>query len=179
MCIHYGLHNKKRSYSIKGTTIKSTDQCADIGVIRTPNFHYKVHADALYLKAARLSGMVARFISTRSSEFQMKLFLMYIRPSLEYASIIWNPREIGANMQLERVQRRFTRRLFGWSAPYYKDRLALLGVPSLCTRRKNADMAFTNKLLQKLVDIDSESLGIRLCDGNTRGSGVNLALRRA
>ena len=103
---------------------------------------------------------------------------MYIRPSLEYASITWNPREISASMQLERIQRHFTRRLFGWSVPSYElDDLALLGVPSLCTRRKNADIAFTYKMLHNLVDINSESLVIRLCDGNTRGSGVNLALR--
>ena len=88
-------------------------------------------------------------------------------------------REIGANMQLERVQRRFTRRLFGWSAPSYEDRLALLVVSSLCTRGKNADMAFTYKLLHNLLDIDSESLGIRLCDGSTCGNGINLVLRRA
>ena len=123
--------------------------------------------------------MVARLFPTRSREFLMKLFLMYIRPSLEYVLIIWNPREIGANMQLEWVQRHFTRRLFGWSAPSYEDRLVLLGVPSLCTRRKNIDIAFTYKLLHNLVNIDSESPGIRLCDGNTRSSGVNLALCRA
>ena len=82
-------------------------------------------------------------------------------------------------MQLERVQRRFTHRLFGWSAPNYEDLLALLGVPSLCMRRKNADIAFTYKLLHNLVDINSEPLGIRLCDGSTRSIGVNLALRRA
>ena len=58
-------------------------------------------------------------------------------------------------------------------------RLRTLKLPSLCTRRKNADMAFTYKLLHNLLDINSESLGIRLCDGNTRGSGVNLALCRA
>ena len=136
MCIHYGLHNKKRSYSINGTTIKNTDQYADFGVTRTSNFHYKVHVDTLCLKAARLSGMVARLFSTRRRKFLMKLFLIYIQPSLEYASIIWNPREIGANMQLERVQRRFTCRLFGWSTPSYKDRLALLGVPSLLYEKK-------------------------------------------
>ena len=129
--IHYGLHNKMRSYSINGTTIKNTDQCADLGVTITSNFHYKVHLDTLCLKAARLSGMVARLFSTKSREFLMKIFLMYIRPSLEYASIIWNPREFGINMQLEWVQRRFTRQLFGWSVPSYEDRLALLGVPSL------------------------------------------------
>ena len=94
MCIHYGLHNKKRSFSINCTTIKNTDQCADLGETRKSEFHYKVHVDAMCLKAARLSGMVARLFSTRSREFLMKLFLTYIRPSLEYASIIWNPREI-------------------------------------------------------------------------------------
>ena len=113
MHIHYGLHNKKRSYSINGTTIKNTDQCADLGVTRTSNFHSKVHVDTLCLKAAQLSGMVTRLFSTRSRKFLMKLFLMYIRTSLEYASIIWSPRKIGANMQLERVQSRFTRQLFG------------------------------------------------------------------
>ena len=180
MSIHFGLQYKKRSNSINGTTIKDTEQCADLGVNRTSNFHYKVHVNDLCLRAARLSGIVARLLSTRSREFLMKVFLMYICPSLEYASIICNPREIGATMQLEQVQRRFlTRRFFGWSAPTYEDRMALLGVPSLCTRRKTTDMAFIQKLLHNLVDFNSESIGIRLCEGNTRGSGVNLALRRA
>ena len=39
MCIHYGLHNKKRSFGINGTTIKNTDQCANLGVTRTSNVH--------------------------------------------------------------------------------------------------------------------------------------------
>ena len=95
-----------------------------------------MHVDTLCLKAARLSGIVARLFSTRNRKFLMKLFLIYIRPSLEYASITWNPREISANKQLERVQRRLTRRIFGWSTPSYDDRLALFGVPSLNTRRK-------------------------------------------
>ena len=57
MFINYRLHNKKSSYSINGTTIKNTGQCADHGVTRTFNFHYRVHVDALCLKAARLSGI--------------------------------------------------------------------------------------------------------------------------
>ena len=109
----------------------------------------------------------------------MKLFITYIRPAVEYASVVWQPREIGAVMQLERVQRRFTRRLFGHQAPSYEERLSLLGVPSLEMRRHVTDLIFIFKAIRNLMDMDANLCGIQLLSSSTRVNGINLCVRGA
>ena len=41
----------------------------------------------------------------------MRAFVTYVRPILEYNSIIWSPSLVRDIEQLEKVQRRFTKRL--------------------------------------------------------------------
>ena len=139
-CLHYGCGNSNLSYSINGSSVKCTDTCTDIGIIRTSDFCYKSHVDAICFKTSRLCAMIFRLFSTRNKAFMCKLFIIYIRPLLEYASTVWNPHEIGLSRQLETIQHRLTRRLFGRHAPSYEDRLQLLAIVSLGTRRLNADL---------------------------------------
>ena len=123
--------------------------------------------------------MIFRLFSTRNKAFMCKLFIIYIRPLLEYASTVWNPHEIGLSRQLETIQHRFTRRLFGRHAPSYEDRLHLLAIPSLNTRRRNADLILVYKLIHKLIDLKSSAVGLELCKVITRSAGINLTVRRA
>ena len=108
-----------------------------------------------------------------------KLFIIHIRPLLEYASTAWNPHEIGLSHQLETIQHCFIRRLFGRHAPSYEDRLQLLAIPFLSTRRRNADLTLAYKLIHRLIDLNSSAVGVELCKGITRSTGVNLTVRRA
>ena len=88
VCLHYGVNNKKHSYHINGILITDSNKCTDLGVLRTVDFKYKTHIDAVCLKAECLSGMVAKQFATRYKEFLIKLFSVYIRSHLEYASVI-------------------------------------------------------------------------------------------
>ena len=177
--LHYGCNNQRMSYQINGAAIRDSDTCADLGVIRTSDFRYKAHINSICLKASRLSAMVFKLFSTRNKEFLCKLFITYIRPLLEYASTVWNPNEIGLGNQLEGVQRRFTSRLFGRNALSYEERLHVLGIQSLMSRRSNADLTFTYKLLHNLVDITPAAVGVELNCGITRSAGIDLVVRRA
>ena len=178
-CLHYGCRNPNLSYSINGSSVKCTETCTDLGIIRTSDFRYKSHIDAICLKASRLCAMVFRLFSTRNKAFMCKLYTFYIRPLLEYASTVWNPQELGLSRQLETIQHRFTRRLFGSHAPSYEDRLQLLAIPSLSTRRRNADLMLAYKLIHKLIDLNSSAAGVELCKGITRSASINLTVRRA
>ena len=177
-CLHYGCRNPNLSYSFNGSSVKCTDTCTDLGIIRTSDFRYKSHIDPICLKASRLCAMIFRLFSTRNKAFMCKLFIIYIRPLLEYASTVWNPHEIGLSRQLKTIQHRFTRYLFGRHAPSYEDRLQLLAIPSL-TRRRNADLTLAYKLIHKLIDLNSSAVGVELCKGITRSAGINLTVRWA
>ena len=98
-----------------GVTIKSVDQCSDHGVLRTSDFQYNAHIDMICPKASTLSGMATKLFMCRGREFFTLVHQRYIRPRLEYALAAWFPLLTWVLYftldQLERIQRRFTRRL--------------------------------------------------------------------
>ena len=103
-------------------------ECIDLGILRTTDFDYMKHIDKSCLKASRLSAMLSRAFSLRDRNAQMRLFGAFVRLLIEYASSVLSPLEVGLTSQIERVQCRFTRKLFGQVAQDYDMRLRELGV---------------------------------------------------
>ena len=77
----------------------------------------------------------------------MHAYLVYVRPLVEYNSVIWSPWLKQDIDKIERVQRCFTKRLFGYSNSSYEDRLERLHLPSLELRRLHADLVMCYKLV--------------------------------
>ena len=74
-----------------------------------------------------------------------RAFTVYVRPLLKYASCVWSPHLIKHVEHLERVQRRFTKRLRGLSTLTYKGR-QVLGLQSSEFRRLQLDLIYTYKI---------------------------------
>ena len=103
----------------------------------------------------------------------IRAFLVYVRPLLEFNSPIWSPHYKQDIELIERVQRRFTKRLPGYSNLTYKDRLALLNLPSLELRRLRLDLLSCYKILFGLTSINSSEL-FELRQSTTRGHPYKL-----
>jgi len=73
---------------------------------------------------------------------------------LEYNSIIWSPNLKQEIMMIEKVQRRFTKRLHGCKALTYTDRLAKLALPSLELRRLHLDLIYCYKIIFGLTKLN-------------------------
>ncbi|KAJ3659714.1 hypothetical protein Zmor_011388 [Zophobas morio] len=72
-----------------------------------------------------------------------KLYKSYVKPVLEFANYIWSP-ILQRDIELfESLQRRATRIPFGRICPQYADRLAMMGLPTLCNRLKRGDLILT------------------------------------
>jgi hypothetical protein len=138
-----------------------------------------MHISNIVRKASRASGLIWRAFSTRKTPLHLSLFKAYVRPILEYGSTVWNPSSAGLTQDIERVQRRFTKRLRGLRALAYDDRLSRLNLVSLETRRRHADLLMMFKVLNGHIEITSRSIGLALSQAFTRGSGVNLSIQRA
>ena len=69
-----------------------------------------------------------------------RAYLVYVRPLLEVNSVIWSPHYKQDIDLIERVQRRFTKRLPGYSNYTYNERRTLLNLPSLELRRLRLDL---------------------------------------
>ena len=78
-----------------------------------------------------------------------------MRPILEYSSVVWSPCLKCEIEEIEKVQRRFTKRLKGLKNVSYSDRLCRLGLPSLELRCLRLDLIICYKLVFNLVSVNS------------------------
>ena len=102
-------------------------------------------------------------------------FKIYVRPILEYGSVVWSPgtRE-GINL-IEGVQRFFTNKIGLCKSLPYARRLEILDMQSLHFRRELNDLIFMFKILVGLVDINLDSHVIYRDPGPTRGHSLKLS----
>jgi len=98
----------------------------------------------------------------------------YVRPILEYASVIWSPYHVNQISKLESVQWRFTKRIAGLRDMPCVERLKKFQLESLETRRLHNDLLFTYKVLFWLASVDWSSTSSFNSASITRGHGYKL-----
>jgi len=109
----------------------------------------------------------------------LRAYYAYVRPILEYNSVVWSPIlkcEIDAS---ERVQRRFTKRLRGINLLSYCDRLTKLELNILELRRLHNDLVMCYKIVFGLIDVNFTDFFTFSPPGVTRGRQFKLYKTRA
>ena len=81
----------------------------------------------------------------------LRAFILYVRPMSEYKSVIWSAHLKCYIERLEKVQRQFTKRLYGFKHLCYEERLTKLRIPSLELRRLYLDLTYCYKTVFGLV----------------------------
>ena len=107
-------------------------------------------------KAYGVMHMLLKAIDSRNAKLMKTVFVSYIRPILEYCSPVWNPKLKQDIVILEKVQRRFTKKVFGLHDCTYSERLNILGLESLEFRRLKLDLIFMYKLIHGYFDINAQ-----------------------
>ena len=121
-----------------------------------------------------IKTVVLRCFESRNIPSLIADFKTYVRPVLEYCSVVWNPFLIKDIDKLEKVQRRFTKRLPGLKHYTYFQRLNRLDLESLELRRLRQDLIFTYKLVFGLVDVDVHDFFRCSFEKVRRGHGCKL-----
>jgi len=75
--------------------------------------------------------------ASRSLHILRQAFITSVRPVFEYASSVWSLKHINA---IEKVQKRFTKRIYSLSHLSYSERLAVINLEPLELRRLNNDL---------------------------------------
>ena len=155
---------RHRQYNLNGTDLDSVTEFRDLGVLVDNKLRFNLHIQNIVGKAKAALGFMKRWSREFNDAYVTKLlFMTIVRPILEYASPVWSPYYDVHSDAIESVQKQFL--LFAlnylpWDPelllPPYKDRLKLIHLPTLESRRTSANVVFLHKLLSG--DINSPML---------------------
>jgi len=103
----------------------------------------------------RISAPLPRTFVSRDVNSLMRDYKVYVRPIIEHNSVVWLPSALHDIDAIERVQKRFTKRLSGFRNCSYELRLKRLNLQSRELRRLLSDLFWCYKIVFGLVDINS------------------------
>jgi hypothetical protein len=133
--LHLGNSNPHHEFTIKNVTIPSVVKVRDLGVFFTSDLKSSHHVSIICKRAYQQCGMIFRAFSCKSPIFLRAMYLTYVRPLLEANSCVWSPNQIKDIEKLDKIQRYFTRRISNFSGLTYSQRLVVLNLKTLESRR--------------------------------------------
>lgn len=136
--------------TINGIPIEIVSEHRHLGVYLTENFSWVRHIQHLLTVSSQRAGLLRLMCHHFPPQATARLYVFYVRPTLEYGSPVWNGfvREEDA-IALERLQASVARSILkaDWRTPK-SDLLRELDLPSLRWRREIASLVLLHKLLQ-------------------------------
>ena len=112
----------------------------NLGVTIDSDLKFDVHIAKKIQKSNTMLGLIKRSFTYMDSNLFKTLYTSYVRPRLEYGSIIWSPFLMKNIKAIENIQRRATKLVATLKHLPYEDRLKRLDLPTLTFRRKKFDM---------------------------------------
>ena len=127
-------------FHIGDVNLPEVSATKDLGVTVDSNMKFSLQISNIARKANTRAKLILKCFHSRDTQTLLRAFTTYVRPTLEYNSPVWSPHFIKDINLLESAQRRFTKRLPGMYDKSYDDRLSLLQLERLETRRIRVDL---------------------------------------
>ena len=166
------------AYHLESQRIQPCETAKDLGVIVDNGLKFHAHVD----KACRNSNGKAHELTNgtvcRTPAFMKELLVTYVRPIMEFGSVVWNTGYAGDVRRLEAVQRAFTKKIHGYQNLTYSERLEKLDLFSVEGRLLRCDLIQTWKILHGLSPIKPEAL-FQPQKRQTRGHALKVFKERA
>jgi hypothetical protein len=145
------------NYNINGLVLSTSNTTRDLGILVDSPLSYKDHISEITAKANRRVAVLFRGFQCRDLGFLRKAFTTYIRPLVEYGSIVWSPTLKKYIDQIETVQRRFTKRIPSIAGLPYLERLDRLNLQPLELRRLHFDLHYYYRIMNNLTPHDQDN----------------------
>jgi len=149
-CSILSLHSRKNccshDYYVDGNRLPNQSKMKDLGITVDDKLTFKDHINKVVTDANRRVCLLFRGFVCKQPTFLRRAYITYIRPLLEYNTIIWNPSLKKYIDLIENVQRKFTKRIPGLENLAYEERLGRLNLESLEIRRLRSDLVYYHKI---------------------------------
>jgi len=122
---------KNFDYHIGQTKLPVVDYITDLGITYNNRLRFSPHVDKIVVKASLRAKLILSCFQSRNPNLLSKAFCVFVRPLLEFSSLVWNPMFKQDINKLESVERKFTKRLKGLRNFSHGARLTHLGLDSL------------------------------------------------
>ena len=163
---------------LNNSQLKVSEFARDLGVTVDTELRFHKHIGQTQARAFGVSNDILRGTICRSPEFMKVIFISHVRPLLDFCSPAWNTGFIMDVKSLENVQRRWTKKIDGFSELTYHERLQRLSLYSIWGRLLRADLIMVWKITHNLVPYLSDILPRSAIDF-TRGHPHKLAVTRS
>ena len=176
-CVIHILPSKRKqfidsTYTLHGQTLETVAASKYLGVTISNNLTWTRHTENVIGKGNRTLGFLRRNFRDCTTQVKAATYTTMVRPTLEYATTVWDPHLQKDIKTLEQVQRRAARYVlndYSTRTPgCVTNMVNKLQWESLEARRKSDRLAMLYKIQHGLVDIQPEDY-IQQSDRRTRG----------
>ena len=149
--LHVGRSNPLNPYKFLGEDLSTCEIEKDLGVIFNNRLNFQDHIKAAISKAKSSLAWLLRNTLSRNAYVMKTAYKALVRHNVEYCCQVWAPNTRHGNwaliLEIESVQRTFTRIIEGMTDLTYKQRLEKLNMTTLLERRMRGDLIETFKIL--------------------------------
>jgi hypothetical protein len=164
-----------RQYHIGSHNLPSVQSVVDLGVTVDKNISFSEHVQKIVRKASTRCYLIRKCFLSKHTPSLLQAFKVYVRPLLEYNSPVWSPHLHKDINIIEKVQRRFTKRLRGLYNLSYDERLSHLQLERLEARRIKTDVITAYKIIfGKTILNPGDFFSMTSCPIDTRGHPYKL-----
>ena len=132
--LHLGRANPHFCYRLSDAPLPSQQYVRDLGVTVSLDLTYHKDIESIVPAATNKIYMISRCFHSKDISVFRRIFISFIRPSLEYGSNIWSPWSDNEIDCLEKIQDRFTALAYHYAIPSYAQRLRDFNLPTLRAR---------------------------------------------
>jgi len=79
---------------LNNTYIKAVDSIKDLGVIISSDLKFNHHISSIVARAHRVNNLIYKCFHCRDTDVLLKAHTTYVRPIVEYASVVWSPHNV-------------------------------------------------------------------------------------
>jgi hypothetical protein len=155
--MHFGAKNPEVEYNMNNVKLEVISEEKDLGVVISNTFKVSKQCAKAASKGNQILGLIKRTFISKEKNVLLNLYKALVRPHLEYCIQAWRPHLVKDINLIEKVQRRATRMIIECRGKTYDERLELLGLTTLETRRFRADMLEVFKILKGFEGIREDS----------------------
>ena len=160
-CEHLTVACKHKSpanniFNVGFHNIKSVSVVKDLGTHVSDNLKWSCHVSYIYNVASMCAFQVLHSFSSKNIWTLLKAYTTYVRPKLEYNTVVWSPFLHKDINLVESVQKKFTRHICircNISFNPYNDHLSKFNINSLEYRRLEFVLILMFKICHNLCDL--------------------------